>query len=388
MPKTNTTGSLNNNPNGNAILNSAKYSSDNTDEWYTTYETIAEEVSHYEDQFYGKTVLCNCDDPYESNFCYYFLRNFNRLRLKKLICTSYADSKIDQIHGNIQLTLDMFYSDGSPVLVGQGYVLVVSKMPGKVGEEVDDETIKRVLAKKNIVRRLKGDGDFRSAECVEYLKQADVVVTNPPFSIAREHFVPLLFKYNKSFLIVGDLNWVTYKGIFPLLKENKMWFGYNTVKKFIQPDGTIKTYGNKLWFTNLDIKKRHEELVLFKQYTPEEYPRYDNFDAIEVSKVTNIPMDYDGIMGVPITFMDKYNPKQFEIVDFCDADSPLRLPKSYNDWIGYKQNGEKTGRTGSTFGCCPVLVKDDHKTLYYEKDGVRIQTVYMRIFIRRKEDKS
>lgn len=329
MPKSNTTGSPNNNPNGNAVLNCAKYSSDNTDEWYTTYETIAEEVSHYEDQFYGKIVLCNCDDPYESNFCYFFLRNFNRLRLKKLICTSYAASKIDRIQGNVQLTLDMFYSDGSPVLVGQGYVLIVTKMPGRIGEEVDDETIRRVLAKKKIVRRLKGDGDFRSAECVEYLKECDICCTNPPFSLFAALF-SLIVKFNKQFLLIGNQNAITYKEIFPYIKENKAWVGYRfgdmafRVPSDTEPRKTRfwidetgqkwRSLGNAMWLTNLDMPKRHQPLVLTQYYSPEKYPHYDDFDGIDVRRVVDIPMDYDGIMGVPITYLKYHNGYQFEIV--------------------------------------------------------------------------
>ena len=181
---------------GNSILNSAKYSSSNTDEWYTTYKTIADELAHYESQFKGKVVLCNCDDPFESNFTYYFLRHFNQLQLKKLICTSYAGSKIDQIHDDGQLQMTLLDDNGEPVLVGQGYVLVVSKVPGKTGEEVSDETIKAVLEKKGTVRRLKGSGDFRSDECIEYLKECDICCTNPPFSLFAALF-SLLVKYDK-----------------------------------------------------------------------------------------------------------------------------------------------------------------------------------------------
>lgn len=152
---------------GNSILNNAKYSTDNTDEWYTTYDTVAEEVSHYKDQFEGKVVLCNCDDPYESNFCYYFLKHFNQLKLKKLICTSYSGSKIEQIQDNFQLTLDLFNTDGDPVLFDRGYVLTVTKMPGMVGEEISDKVIQDVLEKKGVVKKLQGNGDFRSSECVE-----------------------------------------------------------------------------------------------------------------------------------------------------------------------------------------------------------------------------
>ena len=210
---------------GNSILNSAKYSTGNTDEWYTPYEIIEEELSHYQNQFKNKIVLCNCDDPYESNFCYYFLKNFNILRLKKLICTSYAESKLGQIQNNNQLKLDLFDERGEEIRFEQGYVLNVTKMPGKIGEEVSDEDIENVLKSKNIVRRLSGTGDFRSDECIEYLKECDICCTNPPFSLFSVLF-SLLIKYNKQYLLIGNQNAITYKEIFPYIKENKAWVGY------------------------------------------------------------------------------------------------------------------------------------------------------------------
>lgn len=314
---------------GNSILNSAKYSADNTDEWYTTYETIAEEISHYEKQFVGKTVLCNCDDPFESNFCYYFLKNFNRLRIRKLICTSYAGSKIDQIKDNVQMTLDMFYDTGEPVSVGQGYVLSVSKVPGKAGEEVSDEVIKSVLRKKNVVRKLNGTGDFRTPECVEYLKECDICCTNPPFSLFADLF-SLIVKYDKQYLLIGNQNAITYKEIFPYIKEDKAWVGYRfgdmafRVPADTEPRNTRfwideagqkwRSLGNAMWLTNIDTPRRYQELKLTQYYDPEIHPKYDNFDAINVKKVVDIPMDYDGIMGVPITYLKYHNSSQFEIV--------------------------------------------------------------------------
>lgn len=314
---------------GNSILNSAKYSADNTDEWYTTYETIAEEVAHYEKQFKGKIVLCNCDDPFESNFCYFFLKNFNRLQIKKLICTSYAGSKIDQIKDNVQMTLDMFYDTGEPVSVGQGYVLNVSKMPGKAGEEVSDEVIKSVLQKKNVVRKLNGTGDFRTPECVEYLKECDICCTNPPFSLFADLF-SLIVKYDKQYLLIGNQNAITYKEIFPYIKEDKAWVGYRfgdmafRVPADTEPRNTRfwidesgqkwRSLGNAMWLTNIDTPRRYQELKLTQYFDPEVYPKYDNFDAINVKKVVDIPMDYDGIMGVPITYLKYHNSLQFEIV--------------------------------------------------------------------------
>ena len=165
-----------------------------------------------------------------------------------------------------------------------------------------------------VITPLKQNGDFRSVECVELLDEATIVCTNPPFSIAREFYVPQLIEHQKKFIIVGDLNWATYKTIFPLLKANKMWFGNTSVKEFLQPDGTVKKFGNKLWYTNLDIVKRHETIDLIEKYTPEKFPKYDNYDAIEVSRTLNIPYDYDGAMGVPISFLNNYNPEQFVIL--------------------------------------------------------------------------
>lgn len=313
---------------GNAILNYAKYSSD-TDEWYTTYETISEELSHYREQFKGKVVLCNCDDPFESNFSYYFLRNFNRLGLKKIICTSYANSRIDSIRDNVQLTLPLFDDDGSLIKANNGCVLIVTKMPGKSDEEIEDEVIEKVLQKKGVVKRLNGDGDFRSDECIEYLKECDICCTNPPFSLFTTLF-SLLVRYDKQYLLIGNQNAITYKDIFPYIKENKAWVGYRfgdmsfrvpndtpprKTRFWIDEQGQKwRSLGNAMWLTNLDIPKRHEELKLTQIYCAKKYPKYDNFDAINVARVADIPMDYFGIMGVPITILKYYNDSQFEIV--------------------------------------------------------------------------
>lgn len=313
----------------NSILNNAKYSSDNTDEWYTTYETIAEEVAHYEKQFEGKVVLCNCDDPFESNFCYFFLKNFNRLHLKKLICTSFAGSKIDQIKNNVQMTLDIFYETGEPVMIGQGYVLTVTKMKGEAEELVSDEEIKKTLHKKGVVKKLSGSGDFRTDECIKYLKQCDICCTNPPFSLFAELFSQIV-KYGKQYLLIGNQNAITYKEIFPYIKENKAWVGYRfgdmsfRVPADTEPRNTRfwidesgqkwRSLGNAMWLTNLDIPKRHQVLELTQHYSPDKYPKYDDFDGINVQKVIDIPMDFDGIMGVPITYLKYHNSEQFEIV--------------------------------------------------------------------------
>ncbi len=293
------------------------------DEFYTQLSDIENELHHYKQHFKDKIVLCNCDDPYESNFFKYFAMNFNSLGLKKLIATGYVTSPI------IGTELDLCSGEEKDISPKTPYVAYINEVYDVNGDgRVDLEDVRILLKNKHNYRRwLKGEvihngdktivyppGDFRSSECITLLKQADIVVTNPPFSIAREYFVPLLMKYNKSFLIIGDLNWITYKIIFPLLKENKVWTGYTHITSFLQPDGTTKKFGNKLWFTNLDIQKRHDPLILYKEYSPEDYPKYDNYDAINIDKVKDIPKDYDGVMGVPITFLDKYNPEQFEIV--------------------------------------------------------------------------
>lgn len=378
---------------GNTNLHRAK--DNKQDEFYTTYEAIQSELNNYEKHFEGKTVLCNADDPFESNFCKFFLRNFNYLKLKRLICTSYNSSPV----AGTQLSFfDLI--EGTPnEEKAHGYVLDVSKVPMANNRGVSDADIDKLLRSKKMVKELKGDGDFRSDECVEYLKQADIVVTNPPFSLFRE-YVALLIEYDKKFLIIGNQNAITYKEIFPLLQDNKMWLGTKSgdmsfrVPDYYEPRETRywqdetgqkwRSLGNACWYTNLDHKKRHEKLVLYKTYTPEEYPHYDNYDAVEVPKITDIPIDYGGNMGVPITFLDKYNPEQFEIVGFCDADSPLSLGKDYSKYIGYKQDRTLYGRTGSTFGKCPVIVMDDKKHPYYEKDGIRVQATYHRVFIRKK----
>lgn len=315
--------------NGNSILNNAKYSSNNTDEWYTTYETIAEEIEYYEKQFKDKIILCNCDDPFESNFCYFFLKNFNKLQLKKLICTSYAGSKIDQIKENIQMSLDMFFDNGDSVMVGQGYVLAISKVPGKKDEEVSDETIKKILSQKGTVKKLKGNGDFRTEECIKYLKECDICCTNPPFSLFTDLF-SLIVKYEKQFLLIGNQNAITYKEIFPYIKENKVWVGYRfgdmafRVPMDTKPRNTRfwidetgqkwRSLGNAMWLTNIDIPRKYKKLELTQHYKPELYPKYDNFDGINVKKVADIPVDYDGVMGVPITYIKYHNDSQFEII--------------------------------------------------------------------------
>lgn len=313
---------------GNTILNKAKYT-DDTDEWYTTYETIAEELGHYREQFYDKIVLCNCDDPYESNFCYYFMKHFNQLKLKKLICTSYSESKISQIKDNVQLSFDLWEETSTIQKENHGYVLQITNIPGPVDKEVSDEEIKKILRKKGTVTQLYDNGDFRTDECINYLKECDICCTNPPFSLFSELF-SLINKYKKKYLLIGNQNAITYKEIFPYIKENKAWVGYRfgdmafKVPSDTEPRSTRfwidetgqkwRSLGNAMWLTNLDINKRHQDLELTKKYNPIDYPFYDNFNAIHIRKVADIPMDYDGIMGVPITFLKYHNNTQFEII--------------------------------------------------------------------------
>ena len=277
------------------------------DEFYTQLCDIENELRHYREHFRGKTVLCNCDDPRVSNFFHYFAYNFEQLGLKRLITTCYKSQNADLFSRN-----------------DQEQAIWLEYLGDRNGNRVPD-------AEEIGIRPLKGDGDFRSPECIELLKQADIVVTNPPFSLFRE-YVAQLVKYEKKFLIIGNMNAITYKDCFKLIKENQMWLGasiHSGDREFGVPSDyplhaagcRIDENGNKFirvkgvrWFTNLDYKERHEDIVLYKKYTPEEYPKYDNFDAINVNKALEIPCDYDGVIGVPITFLDKYNPEQFEIV--------------------------------------------------------------------------
>ena len=283
--------------NSNSALNAARAAKE--DEFYTQLPDIERELYHYSEHFRGKVVFCNCDDPEESNFWVYFRDNFDRLGLKKLISTHYEEGKNSY---KMELT----------------------------GARYDDG----VLNFDNFITTpLKGDGDFRSEECVEIMKEADVIVTNPPFSLFRE-YVALLMEHGKQFLIIGGLNAVKYKEIFPLIKENMLWLGHHggdmafKVPSYSTPRATRywedetgqkwRSLGNIYWFTNLDHSKRHEELICYKKYSPEEYPHYENYDAINVNKIAEIPVDYDGVMGVPITFFDKHNPDQFEILGMCE----------------------------------------------------------------------
>ncbi len=304
----------------NSTLNKARYS-ENTDEWYTDYATVESEVSHYVKQFEGKTVLCNCDDPYKSAFTNYFLRNFNKLGLKKLICTSYKGSRIVTL-------LDLVDDNNLTLNNNSAYVMIVESFP-KVDENTTEEELTTIIEKLGVVRELNGDGDFRSDECVAYLQESDIVVTNPPFSKFIDLFT-LLVRYDKRYLLIGNQNAITYKEIFPYIKNGQAWIGYRfgdmafkvpddtpprKYRYWVDADGQKwRSLGNAMWLTNLDNERKHKELVLTCTYSPEKYPRYDNFDAINVSRVLEIPKDYAGIMGVPLTYLKYHNERQFEII--------------------------------------------------------------------------
>lgn len=313
---------------GNMHLSKARAAKE--DEFYTQLADIENELKHYRKHFYNKVVLCNCDDPYESNFFTYFALNFNQLGLRQLICTCYSGSPIEGTQ------LSFFDVNDSDKLEDaepkqHPYKIVINEVPDANGDGAIDMADVELLLRRgeNVLTELNGDGDFRSNECIALMEQADIVVTNPPFSLFRE-YVAQLVAYGKKFLIIGNQNAITYKEIFPLLMNDKMWIGYKFGDMaFKVPDSygpretrywqdengqKWRSMGNVCWYTNLDIPKRHDMLDLFKAYKPGEYPMYENYDAIEVSNVTDIPCDYSGSIGVPITFMDKFNPDQFEIL--------------------------------------------------------------------------
>ena len=304
------------------------------DEFYTQLEDIDAELKHYRGHFAGKTVLCNCDDPRMSNFFYYFVLHFHRLGLKKLITTCYKNQNPDLFSRNS--------SEQAVYLVYEGEDIGSPPNPNIAG----------------LVHPLQGDGDFRSPECIKFLEEADIIVTNPPFSLFRE-YITLLMEHRKSFIVIGNQNAITYKEEFQYIRNNQLWLGYKfgdmkfrvpnyyaarPTRFWIDKKGNKwRSLGNICWFTNLDIQKRHEELTLYKKYSPEEYPHYDNYDAINVDKTADIPCDYDGVMGVPITYLDKHNPDQFEILDANNFIIGNRAPKKPHGLIKDK-DGSVEGR--------------------------------------------
>lgn len=357
---------------GNRALNKAKIA--RSDEFYTQLSDIEAEMRYYKDEFRGKTILCNCDDPFESNFFKYFAMNFNHLQLKKLIATSYVDSPVagDQISFDDVLSLRDQNDNG----IRPHKIEITEVNDENHDGAVDLADVEYLIKnKKNTLTLLKGDGDFRSEECIELLEEADIVVTNPPFSLFRE-YVSQLIEFNKDFIIIGNMNAIHYKEIFPLIRDDKLWLGPSIRsgdRKFNVPDdyplnaagcGVDET-GRKFirvkgvrWFTNIDIPQRHDNLVLFRRYSPELYPKYSNYDAINVDKISDIPVDYFGDIGVPDNFLDNYNPEQFQIIGLGCGD----LAKE----IGVVRNYR--GRTD----------------LAYKVDG-KDKCPYSRIIVRRKQ---
>ncbi|MDP2585767.1 MAG: adenine-specific methyltransferase EcoRI family protein [Candidatus Levybacteria bacterium] len=326
------------------------------DEFYTQLADIESELKHYKSQFRGKVVFCNCDDPKESNFVKYFSMNFEHLGLKKLIATHYKEAN-----------------------------LFTHEPPYKL-EYTGDKNGNRMPDPSEFMTKMISDGDFRSQECINLLKEADIVVTNPPFSMFRE-YVAQLIKYNKKFLIIGNTNSLTYKEIFKLIKENKLRTGYtnfNVGMFFIVPNDWEKYHhidenGKKIvrvstscWFTNLDVTKHHEFMTLYKKYTPEEYPKYENYDAINIDIVANMPKDYDGAMGVPITFLDKYNPEQFEIIGLGISNSGIEVGvKPYK--AEHKKYRKEVQKRGAVDG-----------DLYMITNGI-VDVPYARILVKNKK---
>jgi hypothetical protein len=367
------------------------------DEFYTQYSDIQKEIEAYLDYnpnvFRGKVVYCNCDDPFESNFFRYFVLNFNKLGLKQLITTSYKPSPV----ANSQLALfgddkTLTKSKGRPKVTANKFIInEVHDIDGD-GEFNLKDVAKQLKANKhNEWTPLEEDGDFRSDECINLLKQSDIVVTNPPFSLFRE-YVKQLFDYNKKFVIIGNLNAITYKEIFPLIQNNKLWLGQSISsgdREFIVPHYIFKEIGNwrtdkngihyarvvgVRWFTNLDHGRRHQALPLMtkaeiiKFVTKEPFEKYDNYDAIEVPLVKNIPSDYDGVMGVPISFLDKYNPEQFQILGLSRYTKTKGMSKEFVDAY------YKSGQTGA--------ISEGHPDLCYYDHNNRPVVPYMRVLIK------
>jgi len=380
----------------NKLLSKAKDAK--KDEFYTQLTDIEKEMRYYRKHFKDKTILCNCDDPFESNFFKYFVLNFNRLGLKKLIATCYAGSPI----ANQQLSLFDVIEDVEEN-TNKPYKAIVTKVYDKTGDGGVDmfDVAELFKSGENQLNELEGDGDYSSPECLELLREADIVVTNPPFSKFKE-YVATLMEYSKKFIIIGNLNAVTYKEIFPLLKDNKAWIGpsiHSGDRKFYVPDDYplnaagcgIDDEGRRFirvkgvrWYTNLDIKQRHETLILAKRFNPDLYPVYETFDAIDVGSVSDIPCDYDGIMGVPKNFIDVYNPEQFEILGYEREDENIK--------VGIATMPEEFLATYRKQGGTGHYTKGMRMLCYYDSDG-KAKIPFSRILVRnrcpeaRKEDK-
>lgn len=367
------------------------------DEFYTQLTDIEKEMRYYRAHFKGKTVFCNCDDPFESNFFKYFVLNFNKLELKKLIATCYATSSI----ANQQLTLfDVI--GGEEENRDKPYKAIVTTVYDKTGDGGVDmfDVAELFKSGENELTELAGDGDFRSKECLELLDEADIVVTNPPFSLFRD-YVATLMEHKKKFIIIGNVNAITYKEVFPLIMNNKIWIGasiHSGDRAFYVPDDYplnasgcgVDADGRKFirvkgvrWWTNIDYRQRHEELILVKKYSPENYSSYDNYDGINVDATSDIPCDYAGMMGVPITFLDKYSPDQFEILgvtqSWCGVAS-----KIYPKQVQIDKNGKRSQVTKLNDGAAiKVEVPPKGKT-YYDVDGELFVKTYARVLVRNK----
>ncbi len=345
------------------------------DEFYTQLSDIELELKHYKEHFKDKVVLCNCDDPYESNFFKYFSMNFNQLGLKKLIATCYDGSPI----ADSQLSLfEVAEIDKEQAAEKKAYKIEITEVKDENGDGAIDLSDVETLIKnnKNVLSLLKGNGDFRSEECIELLKQADIVVTNPPFSLFRE-YVAQLDQYNKDFIIMGNTNTLVCKEVFKMFKSDRIRTGFthfNTGMFFYVPDTYEKYHhienGKKIarvstscWYTSLPVKKHTENLILYKSYSSEEFPKYDNYNAINVDRYTDIPNDYYGILGVPITFLDKYNPRQFEIIWQASGNTRASTPKEILKLVEYTPLPEDRGG-------CAILAG---------------QRMYTRILIRRRQ---
>lgn len=370
------------------------------DEFYTQLTDIEKEMRYYRKHFKGNTVFCNCDDPFESNFFKYFVLNFNRLGLKKLISTCYATSPIVgsqlkyHIESNGQLS---FLLNNDPVEdknPKRPYKAIVTMVYDKTGDGGVDmfDVAELFKSGENQLSELEGDGDYRSPECLELLREADIVVTNPPFSKFKE-YVATLIEYGKKFIIIGNLNAVTYKEIFPLLKDNKAWIGpsiHSGDRKFFVPEDYplnasgcgiddegrryIRVKGVR-WYTNLDIKQRHERLILVKRFDPELYPKYETLDAIDVGSVADIPCDFDGVMGVPKNFIDVYNPDQFDILGYEREDENIQ--------VGISTMPEEFLATYRKQGGTGHYTKGMRMLCYYDSEG-RAKIPFSRILIRNK----
>lgn len=369
---------------GNEILSKAKTAKE--DEFYTQLSDIERELRHYKDFFKGKVVLCNCDDPFESNFFKYFAMNFNSLELKKLIATCYVTSPV--IYTQLTLFGDMDEVDKEPSDKKPYKIEITEVTDENKDGRVDLADVEYLLKnRKNVLTLLEGDGDFRSAECVELLKRADIVITNPPFSLFRE-YVAQLMEYEKKFIIIGNKNAITYKEIFPLIKENKLWTGYRAFSGgmwFIADylgkyekivDGVKLINVPAIWFTNCDTTKRHEDIILYKNYNPDNYPKYITFDGIDISETSDIPCDYYGVMGVPKTFLDKYNPEQFEILGYEREDENIQ--------VGITNMPEEFLQTYRAQGGTGHYTKGMKMLCYYDSGG-KAKVPFSRILIRRKQ---